>query len=188
MSSPTHITPAVPRRRRPTATCSAAPAPLQAVALIDRRRTPATLELAALTKQHATACWPNLERVADAAPAALRFALLAPTEQGEVVVARPGRRRCVSALAFAQMRVFAPETTSDAAASQIRAEVGGISHYWNHLPDGQEVDFTREQFGPYAVVGAAEPRERSYVLSFSATQRRYEEFRRRVRRDLLLVA
>lgn len=70
----------------------------------------------------------------------------------------------------------------------LRTEVDGVSHYWNELPGGREVDFTKIQFGPDAVVRLGEPRERSYVLSFPATRRRYGELRRRVRRSLALVA
>ncbi|HYE58613.1 MAG TPA: hypothetical protein VD948_08910 [Rhodothermales bacterium] len=55
----------------------------------------------------------------------------------------------------------------------LRAMVGGESHYFNRLPGGEEVDLTRQQFPPDAVVGAAEVRMREYVLSFPETARRY---------------
>lgn len=32
----------------------------------------------------------------------------------------------------------------------IRGECGKVSHYWNELPDGTEVDLTRRQFGDRA--------------------------------------
>lgn len=55
----------------------------------------------------------------------------------------------------------------------LRARVDGISHYWNRLPSGAEVDLTRQQFGPDVQVPAGEPRPRSFVLSFPDTVDRY---------------
>jgi hypothetical protein len=60
----------------------------------------------------------------------------------------------------------------------LRAEVEGISHYWNRIKD-TDVDLTREQFARFA------PREvvtkaRRYVLSFPDTVQRYEALRERV--------
>ena len=62
----------------------------------------------------------------------------------------------------------------------LRAEVNGVSHYWNRLPSGVEVDLTREQFGDRPLqVGPIEVRRRDYVLSFDATQRRYKLLQQR---------
>jgi hypothetical protein len=64
----------------------------------------------------------------------------------------------------------------------LRSTVGGISHYWNRLPDGREVDLTIQQFGPDAIYD--EPpvvRDREYVLSFHATSRRYDLLLERMR-------
>jgi hypothetical protein len=63
----------------------------------------------------------------------------------------------------------------------VRADVDGVAHYWNRLDDGREVDLTREQFGPDADIPAGEERDRSYVLSFSDTARRYKLLKRRLR-------
>lgn len=49
------------------------------------------------------------------------------------------------------------------------------SHYWNRLPDGSEIDFTKPQFGdnyPQGLKG--EIRDRNYVLSFEETKKRYK--------------
>ena len=63
----------------------------------------------------------------------------------------------------------------------LRAKVDGESHYWNRLPDGSEVDITRDQFGdPEPVIPAGEIRTREYVLSFPATILRYEMLKTRV--------
>ncbi|MEZ4503111.1 MAG: hypothetical protein R3C39_10840 [Dehalococcoidia bacterium] len=63
----------------------------------------------------------------------------------------------------------------------LRADVDGISHYWNRLPSGEEVDLTRHQFRGTAVVSRAELRERSYVLSFPETRKRYQRLKSRIR-------
>ncbi|MDO8495392.1 MAG: hypothetical protein Q7S32_02595 [bacterium] len=49
------------------------------------------------------------------------------------------------------------------------------SHYWNRLPDGREVDFTRAQFGESGPGELkAEVRTREYVLSYAPTVQRHE--------------
>lgn len=54
----------------------------------------------------------------------------------------------------------------------LRAEVGDVSHYWNELPDGDEIDLTRHQFEVFVPVGI-EKRDRTYVLSYPDTRSRY---------------
>ena len=49
------------------------------------------------------------------------------------------------------------------------------SHYWNHLADGREIDFTAPQFGRhYPQNLKAEVRARSYVIGYPETAKRYE--------------
>jgi hypothetical protein len=60
----------------------------------------------------------------------------------------------------------------------IRAEVEGISHYWNRVKGG-EVDLTRDQFTHFAPT-AVGIRSRRYVLAFQGTVRRYETLKERV--------
>lgn len=56
----------------------------------------------------------------------------------------------------------------------LRSTVGGVSHYWNRLPDGREVDLTFQQFGPGATYDAPPiVRERSYLTDSPQTMRRY---------------
>lgn len=63
----------------------------------------------------------------------------------------------------------------------LRALVGQVSHYWNLLPSGGELDLTIGQFGPTPpAANDIAHRTRSYVLSFVETQRRYEILRDRV--------
>jgi hypothetical protein len=62
----------------------------------------------------------------------------------------------------------------------IRATVDDVSHYWNRLPDGAEIDLTRRQFREDATYGAGEVRDREYVLSFPDTANRYWLLRRRL--------
>jgi hypothetical protein len=60
----------------------------------------------------------------------------------------------------------------------VRAEVDGISHYWNRISE-EEVDLTREQFVGFAPVDI-NSRSRYYILSFSDTAKRYETLKARV--------
>lgn len=61
-----------------------------------------------------------------------------------------------------------------------RCESPTGSHYFNLLPDGTIVDATKEQFGPSFRARAVEERDRAYILSFVATQKRYAHLRRAV--------
>ncbi len=56
-------------------------------------------------------------------------------------------------------------------------------HYWNRLPDGQEVDLTREQFQPDEIVGAPEVVARPPGLPERGTHQ-YLRFRQRVHQAL----
>jgi hypothetical protein len=67
----------------------------------------------------------------------------------------------------------------------LRAIVDGVSHYWNRLPDGSEVDATRSQFVRWAPADLS-VRDRGYVLSFPDTGLRYAILRCRI--DTLLKA
>jgi len=60
----------------------------------------------------------------------------------------------------------------------LRARVDGISHYWNRLPAGLEVDLTRKQFGSNPHVPTGELKSREFVLSFPETVDRYLSLRR----------
>jgi hypothetical protein len=62
----------------------------------------------------------------------------------------------------------------------LRGLVNGVSHYWNRLPNGQEIDLTIQQFGTITERQGAIVRERDYVLSFPETAKRYELLRKRV--------
>jgi hypothetical protein len=63
--------------------------------------------------------------------------------------------------------------------------VGGIQHYWNRLPNGREIDLTRQQFGVNVSPDCPpESASREYVLSFPDTRRRYDMIRRRVEETL----
>jgi len=70
----------------------------------------------------------------------------------------------------------------------LRSTVGTISHYWNKLPSGDELDLTRQQFGDQTEMGPVELRTRKYVLSFPETVRRYDALKRRVAGIQELVA
>jgi hypothetical protein len=55
----------------------------------------------------------------------------------------------------------------------LRGDVDGVSHYWNRLPNGREIDLTRAQFGRAVVKRLGETRSRQHVLSFPSTVVRY---------------
>lgn len=65
----------------------------------------------------------------------------------------------------------------------LRDEIEGVSHYWNGLPDGTELDLTIEQFGFVESSPTGEERSRAYVLSFPSTLKRYRQMQQRLRQD-----
>jgi hypothetical protein len=65
-----------------------------------------------------------------------------------------------------------------------RGEVGSISHYWNILPFGEELDLTKHQFPADVEIVNVEPRSREYVLSHPDTVRRYRALASAVRASL----
>jgi hypothetical protein len=65
----------------------------------------------------------------------------------------------------------------------LRGLVGDVSHYWNQLPTGEELDLTQQQFQDFGVDSVG-PRDREYVLSFTDTQRRYRSLLDLVSRQL----
>jgi hypothetical protein len=65
----------------------------------------------------------------------------------------------------------------------LRGKVGSVSHYWNLLPSGQQVDLTIGQFGTSKpTIRDIAGRTRDYVLSFPETQVRYKVLIERVQK------
>jgi hypothetical protein len=62
----------------------------------------------------------------------------------------------------------------------LRAVVDGGSHYWNRLPNGEELDLTRDQFSSFPDDIKGEVRSREYVLSNENTRDRYLTLKERV--------
>ena len=62
----------------------------------------------------------------------------------------------------------------------LRVQLADGSHYYNALPDGTEVDLTRDQFDTYEPVGEPAPRTFGYLLSNEDTFRRWETLRNRL--------
>lgn len=60
----------------------------------------------------------------------------------------------------------------------LRGKVGQVSHYWNRLPDGSELDLTWEQFPAGTAKPVGDLRTREYVLSFPDTETRYLRLKR----------
>ena len=67
----------------------------------------------------------------------------------------------------------------------VRAIVGGVSHYWNRLPDGTTVDLTRDQFTSFQPVDIG-LRAREYVMSFPETTLRYRILADRTLSNLMM--
>jgi hypothetical protein len=65
-----------------------------------------------------------------------------------------------------------------------RGEVGPISHYWNVLPSGEEIDLTLRQFPEGTTIANTAERTREYVLSHHETVRRYSKLAQRVQQRL----
>lgn len=82
--------------------------------------------------------------------------------------------------AWGQCAVTALVVQDELGGELLRAAARGGSHYWNRLPDGTEVDLTREQFGEGFTPGEIAVRDREYVLSFLPTRHRYELLRSRI--------
>lgn len=59
----------------------------------------------------------------------------------------------------------------------------GDSHYWNRLPSGEEIDFTKDQFSyinPKPLYNTVEVRNRKKILSYKTTRNRYNILKERV--------
>jgi len=65
-----------------------------------------------------------------------------------------------------------------------RCEVNSISHYWNRLASGKELDLTGHQFGNGFRASRGESRTRAYVMSFPDTAARYRRLSASTRRAL----
>ncbi|MCL5434702.1 MAG: hypothetical protein M1559_03275 [Candidatus Marsarchaeota archaeon] len=68
----------------------------------------------------------------------------------------------------------------------LRTEVKGVenvsSHYYNQLPDGRVVDFTKQQFDSDAVFENEQERTKEYIISYPKTKERYDLLLRRMAR------
>lgn len=82
--------------------------------------------------------------------------------------------------AWGQCAVTALVVQDLAGGTLVRSDVEGLSHYWNRLADGTEIDLTRSQFPNNVVIGHGDERTRDYVLSFPATVRRYNTLLQRL--------
>lgn len=83
--------------------------------------------------------------------------------------------------ALGQCAVTALVVQDELGGSLLRVVNEGVSHYYNSLPGGTELDLTRGQFGTWDPT-PAEERRREYVLSFPDTELRYQLLRGRVDR------
>jgi hypothetical protein len=84
--------------------------------------------------------------------------------------------------AWGQCAITALLVQDIAGGTLLRCRIGGVSHYFNRLSDGEVVDLTREQFPSDAAMSEVEESSRDYVTSFEQTRRRYARLRRRLER------
>jgi hypothetical protein len=68
-----------------------------------------------------------------------------------------------------------------------RAVLPGETHYWNVLPDGTEVDLTRDQFDSYNPTSIGEV-TRDEIVAFPDTAHRYAILRESVAERLMTTA
>ncbi len=66
----------------------------------------------------------------------------------------------------------------------LRGQMVDGSHYWNTLPDGEELDATIQQFPARPPFSIIVQRPREVILENPDTWRRYSTFAGRVRRNL----
>lgn len=91
--------------------------------------------------------------------------------------------------AFGQCAVTALAVQDLLGGDILRAETGGVSHFWNRLPDGTEIDLTEEQFqGIQASFGRVELASRTDLLSSPWTLERYQLLRTRMANSEMLVS
>ena len=84
--------------------------------------------------------------------------------------------------AYGQCAVSALVIQSVMGGDLLRAKVGSVSHYWNRLSCGIELDVTRGQFDPDTAIPRGEIRTREYVLSFEETKNRYDRLMENIMR------
>lgn len=65
----------------------------------------------------------------------------------------------------------------------LNAKNAGVSHYWNRLDNGAVIDLTKIQFDVYEPT-AIRLSDRTYMLSFPDTVRRYDDLSSAVERAL----
>ena len=84
--------------------------------------------------------------------------------------------------AWGQCAITALLVQDIAGGTLLRCRIGGASHYFNRMSDGEVIDLTREQFPSDAAMSEVEESSRDYVVSFEQTRQRYERLRQRLGR------
>lgn len=65
-------------------------------------------------------------------------------------------------------------------------EGAGLSgnHFWNRLPDGSEIDFTKSQFGENPPNLKGEMKDRSFLFSSEDTKNKYQKLSQRYKGEV----
>ena len=82
--------------------------------------------------------------------------------------------------AFGQCAVTALIVQDRLGGELMHGATKSVSHYWNRLANGFEIDLTSDQFETEPHFDRVETRSRDYVLSYHETKARYEKMLRRV--------
>ncbi|MCL4373925.1 hypothetical protein M1367_03560 [Candidatus Marsarchaeota archaeon] len=86
--------------------------------------------------------------------------------------------------AWGQCAITATVVNDHFGGTILRTEVKGVehvsSHYYNQLPDGRVVDFTKQQFDSNATFENEQGRTKEYIISYPKTKERYELLLRKI--------
>jgi hypothetical protein len=82
--------------------------------------------------------------------------------------------------AFGQCAVTALIVQDRLGGELVHGVTKSVSHYWNRVPNGLEIDLTSDQFEAKLCFDRVETRSRDYVLSYPETKARYEKLLCRV--------
>jgi hypothetical protein len=59
-----------------------------------------------------------------------------------------------------------------------------LPHFWNRLPDGKEIDLTREQFPPWTRITEGKPISESLLLKIPILRQKYDILRKKVEEQI----
>lgn len=87
----------------------------------------------------------------------------------------PDNPACGQCVATAQLvqKLFSGEIMAGKTKAPGRVFIDKLNHFWNRLPDGQEIDFTKEQFSNGTIILDKQTIKTSYFLQFPEAIKKY---------------